>query len=303
MKIALILPYFGKFRNDIDFWVKSVSYNPSIDFFLFTDLNICNRPSNLKVIKMTFEEIKERAQSLFDFPICLPYVYKLCDYKVVYGQIFADYLQGYDFWGHCDNDLIFGNIKKFITDDILQKYDRILSRGHFTLYRNSSNVNEIYKKASPSYLKVFSSEKIYGFDEWPGTSAYWKEQKLDSFYDSIVYDDIDYNKYHFVTVHKKELDKGKSNFIYSFNEGRLFRVYLSEGGLCSDEIMYVHFQKRKLEIRTIPAEKFLIIPNKIVAYRDIIDVKYLKDVAYKRYIYMQAIIRKAKKLRKMILHF
>ena len=49
----------------------------------------------------------------------------------------------YDFWGYCDIDLIFGNIRKFITDDILDKYDKILSRGHFTLFRNKDSINTI----------------------------------------------------------------------------------------------------------------------------------------------------------------
>lgn len=36
-KIAFIIPWFGKFRNYFEFFVKSVEMNPRVDFFLITD--------------------------------------------------------------------------------------------------------------------------------------------------------------------------------------------------------------------------------------------------------------------------
>jgi hypothetical protein len=32
--------------------------------------------------------------------------YKICDWKPFYGHIFREYLVAYDFWGHCDMDII-----------------------------------------------------------------------------------------------------------------------------------------------------------------------------------------------------
>ena len=248
------------------------------------------------------KEIKKRTQTLFDFPICIPFIYKLCDFKVAYGEIFSDWLREYDFWGYCDNDLVFGNIRKFITDEILETHDRILARGHFSLYRNSKNVNEMYKKASPSYRTVFSTESIWAFDEWPGTSRYWKTDCASRFYDKIIFDDLDINKFNFVAVHKKELDKGRTNFIYSFDKGKLCRIFLQNGGVSSEETMYVHFQKRKLRLQTLPSERFLMVPNCILPYEENIDVKFLEKYACKRYIYFPMILRKMKTLKKKIKH-
>ena len=59
--------------------------------------------------------MKERIQRIFDFPISLERPYKLCDYKPSYGEVFKDELAGYDFWGNCDIDLVWGNIKKNFT--------------------------------------------------------------------------------------------------------------------------------------------------------------------------------------------
>ena len=42
--IAFIVPYFGKLPSMFNYWLKSVEYNPSIDFLIFTD---CEKPSVL----------------------------------------------------------------------------------------------------------------------------------------------------------------------------------------------------------------------------------------------------------------
>lgn len=224
-KIILIIAYFGKFRNDNGFWLKSIEKNPTVDFLIITDQNIIV-PTNVQIIHSSFEKFVNKIKQHFDFKINIPQPYKLCDFKVAYGDILREYIKDYDFWGHCDNDLIFGDIRKFITNDILEKYERILIRGHFTLYKNCDSVNLLYRKASPFYKEVFSSNKNYCFDEYPGTGMYWVNNRNEQLYNKIIFDDINYLKYNFITVHKKELDKNRSNFIYSFENGKLFRVFI-----------------------------------------------------------------------------
>jgi len=198
-------------------------------------------------------------------------------------------LSGYDFWGHCDNDLIFGDIRSFITEEILDRYDRILSRGHFSLYRNSPDVNAIYKEASPDYKTVFSSPKNFCYDEWPGTSSYWREHLTERFYDTIVYDDIHYLKHHFVTVHKKKLDRGRRNFAYLFDNGKLYRCFEQDGQVGREETMYVHFQKRGLNVFSSPSDAFAIVPNKIIPITgaEQINVQFLRKYGKSRLFYSQ----------------
>ena len=66
-------------------------------------------PDNVKVINMSFTELRKKVQSCFDFKIYLGKPYKLCDYKCAYGLIFEEYIKNYDFWGHCDLDCIYGD--------------------------------------------------------------------------------------------------------------------------------------------------------------------------------------------------
>ena len=98
-KIVLIILYFGRFRNDNSFWLKSVELNPSIDFLIFTDQNV-EVPENVKIVQTTFPELVKSIQNKFDFKIAIPQSYKLCDFRPAYGELFKEYIKDYDFWVH-----------------------------------------------------------------------------------------------------------------------------------------------------------------------------------------------------------
>ena len=88
--------------------------------------------------------------------------------KPAYGAIFEDYLIGVDFWGHCDLDIVFGDIRSFITDEMLEEYDVITAKkeflaGHFTLYNNRTTCR-MYEH-SKDYRRVFQRQELFSFDE------------------------------------------------------------------------------------------------------------------------------------------
>ncbi|MFC0513593.1 DUF6625 family protein [Mucilaginibacter angelicae] len=168
--IALITCYIGKLPWYFHYFVHSCSYNPSIDFFIFTDDNTrIPVPGNVKVIYKTLDDIVKLATAKLNLEINITNGYKLCDFKPAYGLIFSDILSGYDFWGHCDIDIIFGNIRSFITDDLLARHDLISVRhdwlsGCFLLYQNTHKLNHLFLH-SKDYKKVFGSSQHYCFDE------------------------------------------------------------------------------------------------------------------------------------------
>ncbi len=130
--ICLVVLYFGKLPNYFNLWLTSCKYNKTINFLLFIDDETkYDYPDNVKVIYTTFENIKNQIQSKFDFNISLKKPYKLCDYKPAYGYIFNEYLEKYDFWGHCDLDVIFGNLRKFLSEEILMQNDKIYRHRSF----------------------------------------------------------------------------------------------------------------------------------------------------------------------------
>lgn len=124
--ILYIVPYFGKFPRLFPVWLHSCANNPTVNWLILTDdkRDFCY-PANVKVEYTTFAAVRERIQKLFDFEINLSHPYKLCDFKITYGLAFADYLKGYDFWGICDIDLIWGNIRNILDEKIFATYDKI----------------------------------------------------------------------------------------------------------------------------------------------------------------------------------
>jgi len=169
--IVLFVCYYGKLPWYFDYFVHSCKYNQSIDFYIITDdLNYAAPlPNNVKLVYKTLNELSLIASEKFGFKINITNGYKLCDFKPAYGFIFSDLLTGYDFWGHCDIDIIFGNIRDFITDDLLENYDLISVRhdwlsGCFLLYKNNDKLNTLFL-SSKDYKKVFTSDRHFCFDE------------------------------------------------------------------------------------------------------------------------------------------
>ena len=290
-KIAFILPYFGRFKNYFPLFLVSCKNNPSIEWIVFTDDKFeYPYPQNITVKYTTFEKIKDRIEKHFNFQVCLDKPYKLCDYKPAYGEIFSDELRGYDFWGYCDIDLIFGNIRKFLSEEILEKYAKIFTRGHFSLYRNKPEVNSFYRNADNSFFrKVFTSNQSFAFDEWGGVSRYWSISKQ-PYYDELCMDDIRSGFTNFRSTKEiqgfgspyNELNEDLSaiykrmkNIVYSYENGSLYRYYLLNGALKKEEILYVHFQKRNISIKEnlleelISDERWIIVPNHFMKWQSV----------------------------------
>ena len=278
--ILIILVWMGPFPNYFDLWLTSAKYNPSVNWLLVTDNPIKDVPENVKSIRLTFEELKEKIRGKFDFPIVLDNPYKLCDYKPAYGDIFREEIQGYDFWGWGDLDLIYGNIRSFLTEDILATHDRILMPGHLSLLRNREDLIVFYKNKAEGcqyYQDVYTTSRSCTFDEWgqPLLGKGFNDLCLGSglkIYNKMLYADIDikYNalKNYFGGDTKKE-EYAKKRVYFYFSKGRLYKRWKkgsSRGGCIKDgkrEVLYVHLQKRKMK-NTLKetSDEFYIYPHK-----------------------------------------
>lgn len=231
--LLLILPYFGRFNNYFPHFLMSCRNNPTVNWLIITDDKTdYDYPENVKVVYTTFPELRERVQASFDFPVTLESPYKLCDYKPAYGYIFNDEIKGYDFWGYCDNDLIFGDIRSFLTDDVLNGKEKVLSRGHLSLYRNNSFMNTFFKEHTEGFYRTaLSSNRGYSFDEWGpyGIANHLKrELPEDKFWDGFPFDDISVLDSNFVPAQKRNEDK--HNIVYSYDDGMLTKYFISGGG-------------------------------------------------------------------------
>ena len=135
-RIAFICPYFGKLPAHCQLWLNSCAKNPDITWFLITDdRRQFDYPTNIIVQYTTLEELKEQYQKKFDFEISLKGVYKLGDYKPLFGFLHEELIEGYDAWGHIDvPDEIYGDIRHFVTDELLDQYDKLMFFGHMCIF-------------------------------------------------------------------------------------------------------------------------------------------------------------------------
>lgn len=133
--IVILTCWYGPFPWYFSYFIHSCSYNPTIDFYIITDNQelILNKPKNIKIIHRTLEELVISASNKLGFTITVGYPYKLCDFKPAYGFLFPEIIENYDFCGHGDIDVIFGSIRNFITDELLNEYDLISVRPDWIL--------------------------------------------------------------------------------------------------------------------------------------------------------------------------
>lgn len=266
-KIAYIVPYFGKFPKGFEFWLLSCGCNPTVDWLVFTDDHTpYHYPENVKVTYWTFEQMQERAQSIFDFEISLERPYKLCDYKPAYGEIFSEELSGYDFWGLCDVDLVWGNIRKFFTDEILSKYEKIGFFGHSILFKNTKEVCARYRtviEGKLDYRTVYSTDKGYAFDE-PGMDDIYDSLGI-PVYSKIIFANLLKYDYGFYLDQQKEEDKYKNEYqVFTWEKGNLTRHYLVDDKIYTEDYLYLHYWCRPTTYRISEynAEKqYLIYPD------------------------------------------
>ena len=114
-KIALMTCWYGPYPWYFPYFVRTIGFSPTIDFIIITDNTeeIPNKPENLKIVYRTMDELKDNFSSKLGFIVNIDSPYKLCDFKPAYGFLFQDIVNGYDFWGHIDLDVVFGDVQKY----------------------------------------------------------------------------------------------------------------------------------------------------------------------------------------------
>lgn len=290
-KVAIIIPYFGKLPNTFTVWLKSANANSKFDFLIFTDdkdyYKFDNKP-NVKFIYITFLEFKAKIQNYVDFDICLDKPYKLCDYRPIYGLALQEFLNGYDFWGFGDIDLVYGNLEHFINDHILNEYDKVYDLGHLTLLRNIPECNELWKfkhnLTAYRYDEGWRTPYSCHFDEGWGLTKIAESKGIKTYIGNDFFDIYPFKK-GFYSYNKSKQDRAlekDKDFYFVWEKGNLYLKDNVNKDSFSRELAYVHFQKRKIQVKNSSVnEKFFIVPNQIVDNLNDTDCNYNTGDMYK----------------------
>jgi hypothetical protein len=172
-KIAVVTFFFGELPWYFRFFQQSCAANPTVDFIFFTDNKPTEAtPPNLQFHYFTLPDFNRLATQRLGFTIDIQKGYKVCDLRPAFGVIFEAYLTDYDWWGYTDIDIIFGRIREFMTEELLDSHDVISVKdeyptGYFMLLKNSPQVNTLYT-LSKDYKAVFTAPHNMLFEECGG---------------------------------------------------------------------------------------------------------------------------------------
>ncbi len=259
--IAVLTCWYGEYPWYFPYYVHSCSFNPTIDFYIITDNKdeIPHKPDNLIIVNKTLEEIKEMASEKLGFKVSLDYPFKLNDFKPAYGFLFPEIFKGYDYWGQSDLDLIYGDLRGFLTEEMINQYDYLSMRhdyttGCFSLYKNSEKMNVFFKK-SRDYRSVLSNYESLCFDECSemGYAPLGENKSIFEFESDIV-------SFTHVIKAAEFTNEIKAHFDFILIEGNPGKIVFDNGRVVYNNkiegIMYhlINFKKRKSSFK---------IPNKI----------------------------------------
>jgi hypothetical protein len=199
--IKVISVYIGKFPSFFGTVKKSMLSNKTVDWTIFTD-TITEEvvDGNLRLIPYSMEKYNSRLSEMFSKNIKLVRPYKIADTKPLYALAFPEQIKGYDWWGFCDLDVIFGNIRRFLTDEVLNSSEVITYvrnstlHGPFTIFKNEPHIVNSAMEVDYKFDQDYSDADEIGF--------YKVIEKKKFKVTTCVYDENG-NKVHFIRYGKR----------------------------------------------------------------------------------------------------
>jgi hypothetical protein len=282
--ICLIRLWYGKYPPYLDCVLRSCAGNPDIHWLVISDNPVPPTvPNNVRFLHATREDLRRRFAEKLGFEPAPPE--SNTDLKAALGFVFEDLLAGYDFWGQCDFDVIFGDLRKFLTEDILAAHDKILRLGHLTLYRNNAKVNRAFMLDCPgalNYRDVFKTAGTTQFDEMRGVNLIFRYHDIRQFHGEFIVDVVAPSRWK-ITRFEGTTIRNDPQQVFYWHKGKVFRAYFNrDRDLVDEEYAYLHFQKRLLPappFDSYATDGFLITPDGFYPYNR----EPLTDLDFARY--------------------
>ena len=258
--VCLIIPFFDekkklawlrpkKFPAYFNYFIDSYSRNTQTHLKIFTNVPCSSykkqyKDSSISFYQFSLENMFKFFQEKLDisgYSYDRYRAYKVCDFKPTFGQVFSEYLEGFDYWGYIDPDVIVGNLDRFLTSEKLADYDVVSGgrnniTGYMTLYRNTEAMNSLYKK-SPDHIRVINSPKNFRFDENGGKrNIIAMEQVIRDNNIRVSYLNCVHNDFGKIS---SSIDNSSREWIYDWKDGMLM------DRITKEEIAMFHFMRGK----------------------------------------------------------
>ena len=160
--IIICTPKLPKFWKHIK---KSMLFNKQFDFLVLTkqaerELIECN----VTITLFKEDVFLHRIMDLLDIDIHTAKQLPLHKTKVLWGDVFFNYIKDYEWFAWCDADVIFGELIKFYTDEMFEKNDIIAATPSNAVYSTFSFIQtkhkQLYKRVDNLYQQI-DEQTIY----------------------------------------------------------------------------------------------------------------------------------------------
>jgi hypothetical protein len=168
--LIMLMPYFGRWPEWMNLFIESCKWNPDVRWRFFTDCGVPeNKAANVDYVHLSFEDYKALVRNHLQIEFDPSDPYKLCDLKPSYGDIHAQEIEGYRFFGYGDIDLIYGNISDFYPAELREKSNVLSIRqdifaGHFAILRNTHALRRAYRRI-PGFRQALEQPHYFELDE------------------------------------------------------------------------------------------------------------------------------------------
>ncbi len=262
VSLHLILIYIGELPNYFEIFLRSCAANPTIRWTLITSLPIrYPLPGNVSRVQFDPEEFKKRVRDLIGVEAKIERPYKLCDFKPAYGLLYPEIIRGFEFWGHCDADVVFGDLRKFYDAAAFENQVKVQMRGSLSFYRNNEVGNRLFQLRHPmiDHKSVLSNPKNCCFDEWEGLYKLMKFNGVE-FWISNDLAEIAVPHFDLKLAHRMNYQSQ----IFTWEDGKILRSGWHGGEMVVDEYAYIHLQKRRFQrVDSLGAGGVAFLPGEI----------------------------------------
>lgn len=165
------MPYFGHWPEWMELYLESCKKTSLIDWLFFTD---CGKPKVLppivNICAISLDQFLQKVEKRLGINIRWNNAYKICDLRPAFGKIFESEIEGYQHFGWGDVDVIYGDMKLFLTEELLKNdcisFSKDHLSGHLCLWKNRSRVREWFEQL-PDWKERIENLKYTHFDEPP----------------------------------------------------------------------------------------------------------------------------------------
>lgn len=161
-RAAFLVLWLGPLPPTTDLFLASCRHNPNFTWLLITDQDApLSCPPNVRYVSTTAEKLTARFHEIIGADITIPPAYRLCDLRPTFGEVFTVELQEFSHWGHCDLDVLWGDIGRFFTPERLRTCD-VLSAdaawicGPCALYRRTPRLTTLWRLL-PNYRTILTA--------------------------------------------------------------------------------------------------------------------------------------------------